>query len=95
MSLRVIRTSFCNKHKAIEFFIKATDIRIISVVKEMGHDRVHTQLLSAFPYLPASVLVIVVAFLADRWQTRGPLALAFLPITVAGCEYHGHRSIYM
>ncbi|KAG0148511.1 hypothetical protein CROQUDRAFT_654783 [Cronartium quercuum f. sp. fusiforme G11] len=54
------------------------------VIKEMGHDRVYTQLLSAYPYLPASVLVIVISFLADKWQSRGPMILVMLPLSIAG-----------
>lgn len=55
-----------------------------TLIKEIGHDRVYTQLLSAYPYLPASVLVIVISILADKCQSRGPIILLILPLAIAG-----------
>ncbi|KAG0142371.1 hypothetical protein CROQUDRAFT_662612 [Cronartium quercuum f. sp. fusiforme G11] len=55
-----------------------------TLIKEMGHDRVHSQLLSAYPYIPASLLVVMVSFIADKWNVRGPLALTLIPFTVVG-----------
>lgn len=40
---------------------------------------VTANLLSTPPYIVASVMTVVIAFLSDRWHTRGPLVLAVLP----------------
>lgn len=42
------------------------------------------QLLTVPPYIPATVLVIIIAYLADRTRLRGPYILALLPISMIG-----------
>ncbi|KAG0143676.1 hypothetical protein CROQUDRAFT_48475 [Cronartium quercuum f. sp. fusiforme G11] len=55
-----------------------------TLVKGMGHKGAHAQLFSAYPYIPASLLVIAVAFLSDKFKIRGPIILSLLPITIIG-----------
>lgn len=52
----------------------------------MGYKGAEAQLFSSFPYLPASALVVAVAFFADRFRIRAPIVLALLPLTVIGCK---------
>lgn len=47
-------------------------------------DQAQIQLLSVPPFVPASVMVIAVAFVADRYRTRIPFILAFMPISMVG-----------
>ncbi|MBW0469747.1 hypothetical protein O181_009462 [Austropuccinia psidii MF-1] len=55
-----------------------------SIISGMGYRGSQAQLFSSFPYLPASVLVVVIAFLADKWQVRGPIVICLLPLTIVG-----------
>lgn len=57
------------------------------VVASMGHKGSSAQLFSAFPYLPASVLVVVIALIGDRLQLRGPMVLMLTPVSMIGCEW--------
>lgn len=49
-----------------------------------GSDQAQIQLLSVPPFVPAAVLVIVVAYFADRYRMRTPFILALLPISMVG-----------
>ncbi len=42
------------------------------------------QLLTVPPYVPATVLVIIIAYLADKSRMRGPFILALLPLSMIG-----------
>ncbi|KAJ9480086.1 putative High-affinity nicotinic acid transporter (putative) [Pseudozyma hubeiensis] len=42
------------------------------------------QLLTVPPYIPATVLVIIIAYLADKTRMRGPFILALLPLSMIG-----------
>lgn len=42
------------------------------------------QLLTVPPYIPATVLVIIIAYLADKTRMRGPFILALLPLSMVG-----------
>lgn len=42
------------------------------------------QLLTVPPYVPATGLVVIIAYLADKARMRGPLILALLPLSMAG-----------
>lgn len=55
-----------------------------SIVAGMGYRGTEAQLYSSFPYLPASVLVVVIAFVADKLQMRGPMVVMLLPLTILG-----------
>lgn len=55
-----------------------------SIVAGMGHHGTQAQLYSSFPYLPASGLVVIVAFIADKLQLRGPMVVMLLPLTIVG-----------
>lgn len=59
-------------------------------MKALGYSGAEAQLLSAYAYIPASVLVVIVAFLADKLRTRGPIALALLPLAIVGCKRGFH-----
>ncbi|CAO1637823.1 unnamed protein product [Sympodiomycopsis kandeliae] len=47
-------------------------------------DQAQIQLLTVPPFVPAAVMVIVVAYFADRYRIRHPFILAFLPISIIG-----------
>jgi MFS family permease len=55
-----------------------------TIIRGMGQSGADAQLRSAFPYLPASVLVIIIALVGDRYKIRGPLILGLLPIAIVG-----------
>ncbi|KAH9813292.1 major facilitator superfamily domain-containing protein [Melampsora americana] len=55
-----------------------------TLVGKLGHTGAHAQLYSAYPYMSACVLVVISAFLADKWHIRGPIVLALTPISIAG-----------
>ncbi|CAH7669021.1 major facilitator superfamily domain-containing protein, partial [Phakopsora pachyrhizi] len=55
-----------------------------TIVSGMGYRGSSAQLFSSFPYLPASALVVFVAFFGDKLQLRGPVILTLLPITMIG-----------
>ncbi|KAI7966520.1 hypothetical protein MJO29_002268 [Puccinia striiformis f. sp. tritici] len=55
-----------------------------SIVAGMGFHGTDAQLYSSFPYLPASVLVVIVAFVADKLQLRAPMVIMLLPLTIVG-----------
>ncbi|KAA1088784.1 hypothetical protein PGTUg99_029048 [Puccinia graminis f. sp. tritici] len=55
-----------------------------SIVAGMGYHGTQAQLYSSFPYLPASGLVVIVAFAADKLQLRGPMVVMLLPLTIIG-----------
>ena len=42
------------------------------------------QLLTVPPYVPATVFVVIVAYLADKTRMRGPFMLALLPLSMVG-----------
>lgn len=50
----------------------------------MGYTGIQAQLFSAWPYIPASVVAIAVAYLCDRLKLRQPFVLVLLPITMVG-----------
>ncbi|EGG04492.1 uncharacterized protein MELLADRAFT_88829 [Melampsora larici-populina 98AG31] len=55
-----------------------------SLIATLGHTGAHAQLYSAYPYMSGCILVIVSAFLADKWHLRGPIVLAVTPLSIAG-----------
>ncbi|CAH7669020.1 major facilitator superfamily domain-containing protein [Phakopsora pachyrhizi] len=54
------------------------------IVAGMGYKGSDAQLFASFPYLPASALVVIVAFFGDKLQLRGPVVVTLLPITILG-----------
>jgi len=54
------------------------------IVAGLGYTGSQAQLHTVPPYVPATVLTVVVAFLSDRLKWRGPLVLICLPIAVIG-----------
>lgn len=55
-----------------------------SIVAALGHSGGDAQLHTVPPYVPATVLTVVVAYLSDRWQWRGIFILLCLPFSIAG-----------
>ncbi|KAA1466484.1 MFS transporter [Dentipellis sp. KUC8613] len=55
-----------------------------TIVAELGFSGGKAQLHTVPPYVPATVLTIVVAYVADRYKIRGPLILLCLPMNIAG-----------
>ncbi|KAI5118773.1 hypothetical protein M0805_005654 [Coniferiporia weirii] len=55
-----------------------------TIITGLGFSGGAAQLHTVPPYVPAVVLTVVVAFLADRLKWRGPFILICLPITIAG-----------
>lgn len=55
-----------------------------TIVAGLGHSGGSAQLHTVPPYVPATVLTLVVAYLSDRLQWRGPFILLCLPLAIAG-----------
>ncbi|KAG7449228.1 MFS transporter [Guyanagaster necrorhizus] len=55
-----------------------------SIVAQLGYSGGRAQLHTVPPYVPATVLTVVVAFLSDRLKWRGPFILIFLPVAIIG-----------
>jgi len=55
-----------------------------TIVSGLGYQGKSAQLHTVPPYVPATVLTVVVAFLSDRLKWRGPFILICLPFAIAG-----------
>jgi len=55
-----------------------------TIVTGLGFEGKSAQLHTVPPYVPATVLTVVVAFLSDRLKWRGPFILICLPFAIAG-----------
>jgi len=55
-----------------------------TIVAGLGFSGERAQLTTVPPYVPATVMTIVVAILADRLRWRGPFILICMPFTIAG-----------
>ncbi|KAI0053623.1 MFS transporter [Auriscalpium vulgare] len=55
-----------------------------TIIAGLGYTGGEAQLRTVPPYIPAVVLTVVVAFMADRYRLRGPIILMCLPFTIAG-----------
>uniref|UniRef100_A0A0W0FIY0 Putative MFS transporter n=2 Tax=Moniliophthora roreri TaxID=221103 RepID=A0A0W0FIY0_MONRR len=55
-----------------------------TIVSGLGYSGPEAQLRTVPPYVPATVITVVVAFLSDRLRWRGPFILICLPIAIAG-----------
>jgi len=55
-----------------------------TIVAGLGFTGKAAQLHTVPPYVPATVLTVVVAFLSDRLKWRGPFILICLPFSIAG-----------
>lgn len=69
---------------AIAIPILSLGFYLPTLVSKLGHTGAQAQLYSAYPYMTACVVVIVAAFLADKWHLRGPIVLALTPISIVG-----------
>ena len=49
-----------------------------------GATQTRVQLLTVPPFVPAAVMVLIVAWLSDKTKMRGPYIMAFLPIAIVG-----------
>jgi len=57
---------------------------IPTIVQGLGYTAVRAQLFTVPPYAVAAVLTVVAAYISDRIPARGPIMLAFLPLSIAG-----------
>ncbi|KAF5393828.1 hypothetical protein D9757_000037 [Collybiopsis confluens] len=55
-----------------------------TIITGLGYKGPEAQLHTVPPYVPAAVLTVVVAFLSDRLQWRGPFILICLPFAIVG-----------
>jgi len=55
-----------------------------TIVAGLGHTNTSAQLFSVPPYAVAAVLTVIAAFISDRFKVRGPVILAFLPLSIIG-----------
>ncbi|KAJ4478051.1 MFS transporter [Lentinula aciculospora] len=55
-----------------------------TIVAGLGYTGSAAQLHTVPPYVPAVVLTVIVAFLSDRLQWRGPFILICLPVAIVG-----------
>lgn len=53
-------------------------------VKGLGYTNISAQLFSVPPYAVAAFLTVLAAISSDRFRIRGPIMLAFLPISIIG-----------
>lgn len=63
-----------------------------TIVQGLGYTAVEAQLFSVPPYAVAAVLTVIAAYVSDRYQIRGPVMLAFLPLSVAGYAIISHTT---
>ena len=63
-----------------------------SIVQGLGYSAIRAQLFSVPPYAVAAFLTVVAAFASDRYKTRGPVMLAFLPLSIIGYAVIGHTN---
>ncbi|ORY28993.1 major facilitator superfamily domain-containing protein [Naematelia encephala] len=63
-----------------------------TIVQGLGYTAVRAQLFSVPPYAVAAVLTVIAAYVSDRYKTRGPVMLAFLPISIVGYGIISHTT---
>lgn len=55
-----------------------------TIMTGLGYSGSAAQLHTVPPYVPATILTVIVAILADRLKWRGPFILIFLPLAIIG-----------
>ena len=55
-----------------------------TIIAGLGFSGGRAQLHTVPPYVPATVLTVVIAFLADKKKWRGPFILILMPLAIAG-----------
>lgn len=55
-----------------------------SIVQGLGYTAIQAQLYSVPPYAVAAFLTVVAAYVSDKYKIRGPIMLAFLPLSIIG-----------
>lgn len=63
-----------------------------SIIKGLGYSSIDAQLYSVPPYAVAAALTVLAAFVSDRYKIRGPIILAFLPLSIIGYAVIGHTN---
>jgi len=58
-----------------------------TIIHEMGHSVLISQALSAPPYLISFILVILTAYLSDRWQTRSYFVIFHALLSAVGYSF--------
>jgi hypothetical protein len=57
---------------------------IPSVIQGLGYSAIQAQLYSVPPYVVAAFLTVCAAYASDKYGIRGPIMLAFLPLSIIG-----------
>lgn len=57
---------------------------IPTIIKDLGYTAVRAQLFSVPPYAVAALLTVIASYISDRYKVRGPIMLAFLPLSIIG-----------
>ncbi|KAF9523794.1 MFS transporter [Crepidotus variabilis] len=55
-----------------------------TIISGLGYSGPQAQLHTVPPYVPAAILTLIIAFLADRLKLRGPFVLMVLPLAMIG-----------
>lgn len=55
-----------------------------SIVQGLGYTAIQAQLYSVPPYAVAAFLTVCAAYVSDKYKIRGPIMLAFLPLSIIG-----------
>ena len=63
-----------------------------SIIKGLGYSSIDAQLYSVPPYAVAAALTVLAAFASDKYKIRGPIILAFLPLSIIGYAVIGHTN---
>lgn len=63
-----------------------------SIVQGLGYSAINAQLYSVPPYAVAAFLTVIAAYVSDKYKIRGPIMLAFLPLSIIGYAVIGHTT---
>lgn len=82
LDIQVWLTAFCYFGFVVGLY--SYSLFLPTIVAGLGYVGSDAQLHTVPPYVPAAVLTVVVAFLADRFKWRGPFILMCLPLSFIG-----------
>lgn len=71
-------------HMSVVTTIYALSVFLPTIIKSMGYTAAHAQLMSVPPYVCASVLTILIAKLADKFNLRSPVIFACYILEIIG-----------
>jgi MFS family permease len=55
-----------------------------TIIAGLGYTGTNAQLHTVPPYVPATVITVIVAYYSDKMKTRGPFILASIPFAILG-----------